>query len=325
MHPRVMQEGGALRIHYKILSLEIVMKAVQFSEYGGPEVLQVVHVDEPHAGPGQVRIAVRAAGVNPSDWKLRAGLSEGIGSTPLPSGLGFEGAGVVDEVGEGVTDVSIGDAVFGFGINVVAQYAVLTNWARKPGGLPFEEAAGFPVAVETATRILAQVGVKSGETLLVSGAAGGVGSAVIQFARYRGITVIGTASAPKHDYLRGLGAIPTTYGPGLVERVRKLAPNGVNAALDLAGSGIIPELVELVGDPSRVLSIADFTAPQHGAQVSFEVQKNPDRALAEAARLYSEGAFRLTVEKTFSLAQTAEAHKLSAAGHVTGKLVITIS
>jgi len=109
---------------------------------------------------------------------------------------------------------------------------------------------------------------KSGDTLLVSGAAGGIGSAVIQFARHRGITVIGTASTQKHDYLRGLGAIPTTYGPGLAERVRELAPEGVDATLDLAGSGIIPELIEIVGDPSRVLSIADFTAPQYGAQFS---------------------------------------------------------
>jgi len=303
------------------------VKAVQFSEYGGPEVLQVVDMGEPHASPNQVRIAVRAAGVNLSDLiKIRTGRWKDQ-PIPLPSGVGVEGAGIVDEVGEGVTDVSIGDAIFGCGFNMLAQHAVLRSgvWSRKPDDLSFEEAGGFSVVVETATRILAQVGVKPGETLLVSGASGGIGSAVIQFARYRGITVIGTASAPKHDYLRGLGAIPTTYGPGLVERVRKLATTGVNAALDLAGSGVIPELIELVGDPSRVLSIADFTAPQHGAQVSFEAQKNPERALAEAARLYSEGAFRVPVEKTFPLAQAAEAYKLIAAGHVTGKLVITIS
>jgi len=301
------------------------MLAIQFSEYGGPEVLQVVDVDEPHAGRGQVRIAVRAAGVNPSDlMKVRAGIWKGK-PIPLPSGIGVEAAGVVDEVGDDVTDVLIGDAVFGYGRNTAAQCAVLTNWARKPDGLPFDEAGAFPVVVETATRILAQVGAKSGETLLVNGAAGGIGSAVLQLARYHGIIVIGTASAPKHDYLRGLGAIPTTYGPGLVERVRQLAPHGVNRALDLAGSGVIPDLIELVGDPSRVVSVADFTAPQHGAQGSFEVQENPELALAEAGRLYSDGAFRVTLEKTFPLAQAAEAYKLSAAGHVTGKLVISIS
>jgi NADPH:quinone reductase-like Zn-dependent oxidoreductase len=233
----------------------------------------------------------------------------------------------VDEVGEGVTDVSIGNAVFGYGFNMLAQYAVLRpwGWARKPDDLPFEEASGFPVVVETATRILAQVGVKAGETLLVSGASGGIGSAAVQFALYRGITVIGTASTRNHDYLRGLGAIPTTYEPGLVERVRKLAPNGVNAALDIAGSGVIPQLIELVGDPSRVISVADFTAPQYGAQVSLVAQKNPELVLVEAARLYSEGSFHVPLGKTFPLAQASEAYELCAEGHTTGKLVITIS
>ena len=303
------------------------MRAVQFNNYGGPEVLRVIEVDEPHVGPGQVRIAVRAAGVNASDWmKIRAGRWRDQ-PVPLPSGVGVEGAGIVDEVGEGVTDVAIGDAIFGYGFNMVAQYAVLRpwGWARKPEDLSFEEAGGFPVVVETATRILAQVGVKSGETLLVNGAAGGIGSAVIQFARHRGIRVIGTASAPKHDYLRGLGAIPATYGPGLVERVRKFAPSGVQAALVLAGGDALPELIALVGDPARVLSIADTTAPQHGAQVSLHVQQHPERVLTEAARLHSEGVFRMHLDKTFPLAQAAEAYHLSAAGHVTGKLVITIS
>lgn len=302
------------------------MKAVQFSAYGGPEILRVVDVDEPHAGPGQVRLAVRAAGVNLSDLlKIRLGCWKGK-PVPLPSGVGVEGAGLVDEIGAGVTGVTLGDAVFGCGFNLLAQYAVLRPgvWARKPEAMPFLEAGGFSVVVETATRILAQVGVKSGETLLVSGASGGIGSAVVQFARCRGITVIGTASAPNHEYLRGLGAIPTAYGPGLVARVRKLAPKGVAAALDIAGSGVIPELVELAGAPSRVLSIADFTAPRYGAQLSLEAQPHPERALAEAARLYSEGAFRLPLGKTFPLAQAAAAYHLCAGGHAAGKLVVSV-
>jgi NADPH:quinone reductase-like Zn-dependent oxidoreductase len=303
------------------------MKAIQFNEYGGPEVLHAVDADEPHAGPGQVRIAVRAAGVNLSDlMKIRAGAWKGQ-PIPLPSGVGVEGSGNVDEVGEGVADVSLGDPVFGYGFNMIAQFAVLRpwGWARKPEDLSFEEAGGIPVVVETATRILAHVGAKAGETLLVSGASGGIGSAAIQFARHRGITVIGTASARNQDYLRALGAVPTTYGPGLVERVRRLAPKGVNAALDVAGSGVIPELIELVGDPSRVVSIADFTAPKYGAQMSLVAQKNPELVLAEAARLYSEGAFRLHVGRTFPLDQASEAYKSCAEGHSTGKLVITIS
>jgi NADPH:quinone reductase-like Zn-dependent oxidoreductase len=143
------------------------------------------------------------------------------------------------------------------------------------------------VIAETASRSLEEVGVKSGETLLVSGAAGGIGSAVIQFARQRGITVIGTASAQNHDYLRGLGAIPTTYGPGLAERVKELAPEGVDAALDLAGSGIIPELIEIVGDPSHVLSVADFAAPRYGAKFSAGPPKNPERVLEPIPKLSS--------------------------------------
>ena len=301
------------------------MKAVKYSEYGGPEVLKVVEVDEPHAGAGQVRIAVRAAGVNPADWKRLTGYLRDIFPIEFPAGMGFEASGIVDEVGKGVTGVSLGAAVFGLGVNTLAEYAVLSSWAVKPDDMPFEVAGGLAVVSETALRSLNQVGVKTGQTLLVSGAAGGVGSAVIQFARHRGIFVIGTASAPKHDYLRELGATPTTYGPGLAERVRELAPQGVDAALDLAGSGIVPELIDLVGDPSRVLSISDFSAPEHGAQFSTKPQEHPERALAEAARLYSEGALRLRVQKTFPLAQSKEAQALSIDGHVTGKLIICVS
>jgi len=302
------------------------MKAVQFNEYGGPEVLKVVDVGKPHAGPGQVRIAVRAAGVNLSDlMKIRAGVWKGK-PIPLPSGVGVEGAGILDEVGEGVTDVVLGDSVVGYGFDMVAQYAVLRPgcWAGKPDDLPFEEAGGFPVVVETATRLLDEVGVMPGQTLLVSGASGGIGSATVQFARHRGIIVIGTASARNQDYLRGLGAAPTKYGPGLVERVRNLAPQGVDAALDIAGSGVIPELIELVGDPLRVVSAADFTAPQYGARLSLVAQKNPERALAEALRLHSAGAFCVRLGERFTLAQTAEAYKLCEEGHTAGKLVITV-
>jgi NADPH:quinone reductase-like Zn-dependent oxidoreductase len=303
------------------------MRAVQFSKYGSPEVLNVVDVDEPHAGPGQIRIAVRAAGVNPSDWKRMAGKYRDHEEVTFPSGLGVEGAGIVDEVGPGVSNVSVADAVFGCGEHTMAmaQYAVLSCWAHKPEDLSFEVAGGLPVIADTATRALDEMGVKYGETLLVSGAAGGIGSAVLQFARLRGINVIGTASARKHDYLRELGAIPTTYGSGLAERVRELAPQGVAAALDLAGSGIVPELIEIVGDPSRVLSVADFSARQFGAKFSSGPSKDLERILADVARLCSEGLFRLHVDQTFPLEQTAKAQEASAKGHVTGKLVITVS
>lgn len=300
------------------------MKAVQFAEYGGPEVLKLVDVDEPHAGAGQVRIAVRAAGVNGLDSKIRSGFMKDQMSIPLPSGTGFDAAGIVDEIGDGVEDVAVGDAVFGAGSATLAKYAVLANWAVKPDGLSFEEAAGFPVPVETSTRILDLIGIQAGETLLVSGASGGVGSATVQIARDRGITVIGTASEPNQDYLLSLGAIPTTYSDGLVERVRSLAPGGIDAALDLAGSGIIPELIELTGDPSKVLSIADFSAPQYGAQVSSG-GSNAGPAFAEAARLFSTGKLSIRVEKTFPLEAAAQAQTENAAGHAAGRIVVTVA
>lgn len=299
------------------------MKAVQFSEYGGPEVLRLVDIDAPHAGPGEVRIAVRAAGVNGLDWKIRAGFMRQYMDLVLPAGIGKDAAGVVDEIGAGVSGVAVGNAVFGSGAATFAEHAVLTSWALKPATLSFEEAAGYPVPAETANRILDQIGVQPGQTLLVSGAAGGVGSAVLQFARHRGITVIGTASERNHAYLRSLGAIPTTYGPGLAERVRALAPSGVDAAFDIVGSGVIPELIAITGQPTRVLSIADFSAPRYGAQVSSN-SKNAAAAFRLATQLFTEGAFHLPVEQTFPLAAAAQAQKASAEGHVTGRLVVTI-
>ncbi len=300
------------------------MKAIRFARYGGPEVLELAEVEAPHAGPGQIRIAVRAAGVNGIDWKIRAGFMREMIPLPLPAGSGVDAAGLIDEIGTGVTGVAVGDEVFGSGSGTYAENAVLSSWALKPAGLSFAEAAGYPVPVETAIRIINQVAVKPGQTLLVSGASGGVGSAVVQFARQRGVHVIGTASGSNQDYLRLLGAVPTTYGDGLVERVRALASDGVDAAFDIAGSGVIPELIELTGDPSKVLSIADFSAPEHGAQVS-STSTDSAAALGEAARLFAAGAFGIPVDRAFPLEEAGRAQAASAAGHVTGRIVITIS
>jgi len=297
------------------------MKAIQFDQYGDADVLHVAEVEEPHAGPGQVRIKVAAAGVNAMDWKIRAGFLKDMIPLSLPAGLGLDASGVVDEVGDGVDDVAVGDAVFGTGNGTYAEYAVLSYWAAKPDTLSFAEAAGYPSPVETAIRILDQVGVQAGQTLVVSGASGGVGSAVLQIARDRGITVIGTAGAANQDYVRSLGATPTTYGDGLVERVRALAPNGIDAALDIAGSGVIADLIELTGDPGRVLSIADFAAPEQGAQVSTD-SVNQNAAYAEAARLATAGELSIPVQQSFPLDQAAQAHSLSAAGHVVGRLIL---
>lgn len=301
------------------------MKAVQFQEYGGPEVLQLVDVDPPHAGPGQIRITVDAAGVNGLDWKIRAGFMRERLKLDLPTGTGIDAAGIVDEVGDDVSDVSIGDAVFGSGSATYAEKAVLTHWAHKPEGLSFTEAAGYPLPVATALRIIDQVGVRPGQTLLVSGAAGGVGSATVQIATARGIRVIGTAGLDNQEYLRSLGADALPYGDNMVERVRTIAPAGVDAALDIAGAGVIAQLVELTGEPGKVVSIADFTAAAHGAQVSFTA---PDadlgQAFAEAARLFEAGTLRLTVTKAYPLSDTAAAQAASATGHATGRTVIAV-
>ena len=300
------------------------MKAIEFNEYGGPDVLHIVEIEAPRAGPGEVRIKVHAAGVNPSDWKRREGQYRAFEEIDFPAGLGVEGSGRVLEVGSGVSDVVIGDAVFGFGGNTMAEQATLTHWAKKPDNISFEVAAGLPVISDTATRALDQVGIERGQTLLVSGAAGGVGTAILQLARMRGIGVIGTASAAKHDYLRDLGAIPTIYGAGLEERVRPLAPSGVDAAIDVAGSGIIPELIRIVGDPAHVLSVADFSAEQYGAKFSHGPPVDPARLFAAMAHLCSTGAFTLRIERTFSLDQAREAQEASQSGRVTGKLVVVI-
>ncbi|MFD8613602.1 NADP-dependent oxidoreductase [Streptomyces sp. NPDC059631] len=297
------------------------MKKVSFAEFGGPDVLRLLDAEEPHAGPGQIRVAVRAAGVNPVDWRIREGQILAAHPIELPAGVGLDAAGVVDEVGEGVEGVAIGDRVFGEGSSTYAEFAVLSAWALMPEDLTFEEAAGYPSVVETALRIIREVGVRSGQTLLVSGASGGVGSAVLQIARERGITVIGTAGAANQDYLRSLGALATTYGDGWVERVRRLGR--VDAALDLAGSGVIRELVELTGDPHKVVSIADLGAPKFGARFSGVAGSVPD-ALTEAVGLISRGRLHIPVEKTYPLRDAAAAHIDSQAGHTRGRRVLVV-
>jgi len=300
-----------------------MVKAVGFSQFGGPEVLEIVDLPDPHPGPGQVRIAVRAAGVNPSDWKKRKGLMD----RELPQTLGYEAAGVVDELGQGVADVAVGDRVFGFCADGAAQaeLAVLSFYAPVPPSLGFAEAAALPAAVETAARALDQLGVGSGSTLLVNGASGSVGSAAVQLAAARGARVIGTASPANHEYLRALGAEPVAYGEGLAGRVLALAPDGVDLALDVAGSGVLPALIELAGGPGHVLTIADFGgAQQHGVRFSSGDAGRALYALAEIGELIESGRLSLPVAQTFPLAEVAAAHRVSEDGHLRGKLVLLV-
>ena len=206
-----------------------------------------------------------------------------------------------------------------------AELAVLSYYAPIPPSLDFPGAAALPAAIETATRALDRLGVERGSTLLINGASGSVGSAAVQLAVVRGARVIGTASPANHDYLRSLGARPVAYGEGLVERVRALAPDGVDVALDVAGSGVLPELIELAGGPEHVVTIADFVgAQEHGVTFSSGDDGRALHALAETGELIESGRFSLPVAQTFPLAEIAEAHRVSESGHARGKLVLLV-
>jgi NADPH:quinone reductase-like Zn-dependent oxidoreductase len=299
------------------------MKAARFSRFGGPEVLEIVDLPDPHPGAGEIRIAVHAAGINASDWKKRQGLMD----QDLPQTLGYEAAGIVDEVGEGVTNVAIGAAVFGLSGAGAAQaeLAVLSAWAPIPSVLSFAGAAALPSAVETAARALDQLGVARGGSVLINGASGTVGSAVVQLAVARGARVIGTGSPATHDHLRELGAEPVNYGEGMSEGVRALAPEGVNWALDVAGSGVLPELIELAGGVDHVLTIADFAGAQkHGVRFSRGDSGRAIYALALVGELVDSGRFSLPVGRTFPLTEVEEAHRVGEAGRVRGKLVLLV-
>ena len=299
------------------------MFALMFAEYGGPDVLRLGEVPEPHAGPGQVRIAVRAASVNPFDWKVRAGYMQGIVPVTFPSVPGTDASGVVDEVGPGVDGIQAGDAVFGLGSATCAEFAVLDSATVKPEGLSFEEAAALGLAAEAGARCLDLLGLPAGSTVLLDGAAGGVGSAATQLAVARDLNVIGTGSPAQHDYLRSLGATPTTYGAGLPERVAALGRR-VDGAIDLVGRGSIPELISITGEPSRVVTLADFSAGPLGVKIADTSRGRATYALADAAELHGQGRFTVAIERVFPLGEGAEAHRLSETGHVRGKLVLTV-
>ncbi|MQS14978.1 NADP-dependent oxidoreductase [Streptomyces kaniharaensis] len=307
-------------------------KAIAFFEFGGTDVLRPIDVELPAPGPGQVLVEVRAAGVNPLDFKLRAGAMAAVFPVPLPFVPGFELAGVVRSVGPDVTAWAPGDEVFGAVMGGAhAEHALVPAdlLARKPATLSWEQAAAIPVAAETAERALDVLGVRAGETLLVHGAAGGVGTVLLQFARARGITVIGTASEGNHAHLRELGAIPVAYGDGLAERVRAVAPGGVDRALDAAGQGgVLPLSVELTGSADRVLTIADFAgAAEHGIRFSGGAEAGESyngRAYESALALHAAGALRLPLHRVLPLAEAAEAHRASEHGHLRGKIVLTV-
>ena len=307
------------------------MLAVQFDRFGPPEVLALAEFPDPTPGPGQVRVRVHAAGVSPVDLALRAGTSPTAARLALPHVPGVDAAGVVDALGAGVTDVAVGDAVFG-AVDVArlggasAELAVLAFWARKPDALTWEQAAASGTGVETATRALDLLGVGDGATLLIDGASGGVGSLAVQLGLARGARVIGTGAPESQDFLATLGALPVPYGPDLASRVRAAYGTGrIEAALDIAGAGGLAELIELTGDADAVVTIADFDAPALGVRLSVGAlggQADGRHGLAAAATLAEEGRFRPPVRAAFPLAQAARAHALAASGPHHGKVVL---
>ena len=300
------------------------MNAVTFAEYGGPEVLREQDVPVPEPGVGQVRIAVRAAAVNPLDWKLRSGAMRTVMPVTFPVTVGYEASGVVDAVGPEVTAFAPGDEVFGPAAGgAAAEFALLRRCARKPPALTWEAAAALPVAVETSARVFTLLGgVRPHQVWVIDGAAGGVGAVAVQLAVAKGARVIATASEANHVFLRALGAQPTTYGPGLEKRVEALAPKGVDRGFDVAGRGGVADLVKLTKNPKHVATIADFNAAVLGVHVTRDGDIAVPDALGEAVALIEDGRLQPPPTRSFAFAQAAEAHRLSEAGHVRGKLIL---
>ncbi len=314
------------------------MRVLEFSEYGPPSVLRIGEVEAPHAGAGEIRIAVKASGVSAGEIGIRAGRFRELVPTEFPYRTGFDAAGVVDEVGAGVDGVNVGDEVFGFtsmtGRAANADFVVLVAWAPKPAVWSWEEAGGAAGSVETSTRVLDRLRVQPGDTVLIQGAAGGVGTVAVQLAVARGARVIGTASERNHAFLKSLGAEPTTYGPGLEDRVRELAPGGVDAVFDCAGAAL-EQLIGIAGDPARVVTIADFAAAQYGVHMSHSAPADETgealgagadvlavHGLAKAVELANDGRLRIPVAAAFQLAEAAAAHELSESRHARGKIVL---
>ena len=301
-------------------------RIVQYNRYGGPEVLDIVEVDEPHAGPGEVRVAVRAAGINNFDSKVRQSPAI-MPNRALPSGQGSEFAGVIDEVGEGSTTAAVGDEVLGWSnFGAQADFVVVPadQIAPKPATLGWAAAGGLGLVGNTAERSTRAVTPQPRETVLVSAAAGGVGLFAAQFALADGAIVIGTASEDNHDYLRGLGVIPIAYGPGLIDRLRAAAPHGIDAVIDNAGQETIEVAIELGVNPKRINTIVYFEgAARYGiSTVGGGGKKSED--LARLARLVADGTIVLPIAATYPLADVRTAYEQLETRHLRGKIVLTL-
>ncbi|MEU4362938.1 NADP-dependent oxidoreductase [Promicromonospora sp. NPDC023987] len=307
------------------------MRAITYSKFGSADVLELTEQPDPHIGPDTLLVRVRAASVNPVDWKIRQGYLEGLIDTELPAIPGWDVAGVVEQVGLDTPEFQVGDEVYGYvrkdtvkgGTFAELVAAPVRTLARKPSSLSFEEAAAVPLAGLTAYQAIRRAGVTEGQTVLVHAAAGGVGAFGVQLATALGARVIGTASERNHEFLRGLGAEPVTYGDGLADRVRAIAPDGVDVALDFAGGDAVATSAELLADGGTIASIADATArTEHGGHYVWVRPSTED--LDALTALFDSGKLSVEIAQTFDLAEAAAAHRASETGHTRGKVVVRV-
>ncbi|MFI6964105.1 NADP-dependent oxidoreductase [Streptomyces sp. NPDC050255] len=307
------------------------MKAISYSRFGGADVLEYGERPDPKVGPDTVLVKVRAAAVNPVDRVAREGHLDASLDTVFPVIPGWDVSGVVVQPGIAVDEFAVGDEVIGYvredflSRGTFAEYvaAPVRTLARKPLSLSFEEAAGLPLAGLTAYQVLYRsLHIRNGDTVLVHAAAGGVGSLAVQIARHTGCRVIGTASERNHDHLRQLGAEPVAYGDGLADRLRALAPDGIDAAFDTVGGEALRVSAETLAPDGRLASIVDSEVFSYGGVYAFV---RPDaKDLAHLAELAERGIVAVHVDRVFPLAEAAEAHRLNAEGRTRGKIVVTV-
>jgi len=303
-------------------------KAVRFEQYGGTEVLEVVEIERPEPGPGQVRVEVVASSINPGEAKIRDGALASMFPTHFPSGEGSDLAGRVSAIGPGVQGITPGDEVIGFSDERSAHATDVVvpaeNLVPKPSGVTWEEAASLYVAGTTAWAAVSAVEVRPGDVVAVAGAAGGVGLIAAQLARVAGATVIGTAGEADHDYLRGLGVVPVTYGDGVASRIREAAgPAGVDAFIDTYGSGNVEVALDLGVAPGRIDTIADFEAPsKYGVKADGNAAGGGAPTIRELAALIVEGSLSVPIDTIYPLERVAEAYDHLATKHVVGKIVL---